>query len=139
MYHGSMSTGYSPNPLPRKLGFTNSLSACLLHAPDEYLKELNILQSKHDSKLIEGSTYGFIHGFYTSRSELQATADALVGHLAEKGILWISWPKKSQKVITSDITEQDLRDTFLPLGVVDIKVCAVSDVWSGLKFVWRKQ
>ena len=67
-------------------------------------------------------------------------ADILVSKLATNGLMWISWPKMSvRKDISSDITEQDLRDTFLPLGVVDVEVCAVTELWSGLKFVWRSK
>jgi hypothetical protein len=77
------------------------------------------------------------HLFFTERSDLEEALSGLRRRLAPSGFVWISWPKKSAKVAT-DITEDVVREVALPLGFVDIKVCAVSDVWSGLKLVIRK-
>ena len=77
------------------------------------------------------------HVFTTERVFLDATLSNLRNELQQDGFVWVSWPKKASKVKT-DITEDVIREIALPLGFVDIKVCAVSDVWSGLKFVIRK-
>jgi hypothetical protein len=77
------------------------------------------------------------HLFVTERAALESKLASLRGTLEQAGFIWVSWPKKSSKVST-DITEDTIRDIALPMGYVDIKVCAVSDVWSGLKLVIRK-
>jgi len=129
------SSGYSNTELTKKLGYNTSETSYFVNPPKEYLRMIGV-----DSKPLGTQThYDFIHAFYSSKNDLASAASDHVQKLDQKGMLWISWPKKSQKVIQSDITEQDLRDIFLPLGVVDVKVCAVTDVWSGLKFVWRKK
>lgn len=133
--------GYSNKSLKVKLGLTSEMSAFFLRAPAEYFKELNYKQRPYDD--VDGE-YDFIHAFYTSKDDLSNYADILTSKLSETGMLWISWPKLSAQKDKSlnhgvvDITEQDLRDILLPKGLVDVKVCAVTDVWSGLKFVWRK-
>jgi hypothetical protein len=76
--------------------------------------------------------------FTTERAELEARIDALGQAIFPKGSLWIGWPKKASKVPT-DITEDVIRDVVLPLGLVDVKVCAIDDIWSGLKIMWRKE
>ncbi|NNN38240.1 DUF3052 domain-containing protein, partial [Streptomyces sp. S3(2020)] len=77
-------------------------------------------------------------GFYRERRELAAEAERLVADLADDAMLWIAWPRKAAGHV-SDIAENDLRDIFLPLGVVDVKVAALGEDWSGLKFVRRKE
>lgn len=79
-----------------------------------------------------------IHLFVTWRAELLGAAEMILDRLAKDGVLWISWPKKGSKQPT-DITEDTLREVLLPSGLVDVKVCAVDETWSGLKFVWRKE
>ena len=126
--------GYSARSLVEKLGLKPEMTTMFLHAPDEYFDALGIAVSLSDV-----SSYDFMHAFYTQKARLEKEAPILVRNLAPKGMLWISWPKKSAyKILPSDITEQDLRDIFLPLDVVDIKVCAITDIWSGLKFTFRK-
>lgn len=123
-------------PLNEKLGLLPEMSTYFLRAPQEYWQELNFKQACYDD--IHGE-YDFIHAFFTTKEEMSNFADILISKLAQGGTIWISWPKLSaQRDTPSDISEQDLRDIFLPLGVVDTKVCSVTDVWSGLKFVWRK-
>lgn len=122
--------------LKEKLGLTSDMSTYFLRAPQEYWKELGYKQAPYDDNTGE---YDFIHAFFTSKEEMSNFADILISKLAHEGIMWISWPKLSARSdMQTDITEQDLRDTFLPLGVVDVKVCSVTDAWSALKFVWRK-
>lgn len=80
----------------------------------------------------------FIHCFVTQKPRLNALLPGLMRQLAKNGMIWISWPKKASKVPT-DITENVIREVALPLGLVDVKVCAVDDIWSGLKLVIRKE
>lgn len=87
----------------------------------------------HDPELAN-----FFHYFVSSKHQLHGLAEKFQHLKAPHQILWVSWPKKTSK-IKSEITEQDLRDALLPIGLVDTKVCAVSDDYSGLKFVWRKE
>ena len=125
--------GYSHRSLVDKLGLKPDMTTMFLHAPDEYFDTLGIPVALSDV-----AAYDFIHAFYTDKAHMTKEARILVRNLGDKGMLWISWPKKSaHKELPSDITEQDLRDIFLPLGVVDIKVCAVTEIWSGLKFSRR--
>ncbi len=120
--------------LKEKLGLEEGMTAYYLRAPQEYWLALNTRQAPYDDNSGE---YEFIHAFFISKDEMSNFADILISKLAHGGMMWISWPKLSaHNDNPSDITEQDLRDVFLPLGVVDTKVCSVTDVWSGLKFVW---
>lgn len=127
---------YSDTPLLNKLGIKADKSILFINAPVEYLDSLGEIPR---STKLPNSKSDFIHAFFIHKSELLESSKLLVENISVNGVLWISWPKKSQKFIESDITEQDLRDVFLPLGVVDIKVCSVDDTWSALKFVWRKK
>lgn len=128
--------GYSEKPLQQKLGITESQSLLFIQAPKEYFLTLGELPL---SRKLPNTQADFIHIFVTSKTELETLALDVVKTLAKDGMIWISWPKKSARsIVPSDITEQDLRDIFLPLGLVDVKVCAVTEIWSGLKFVWRK-
>jgi hypothetical protein len=129
-------TGYSNKTLKDKLGLREDMGTYFMRAPSEYWQELGMRQAPYDDNSGE---YDFIHAFFTSKEEMSNFADILVSKLSLAGMMWVSWVKLSARGdIPSDITEQDLRDVFLPLGVVDVKVCAVTDQWSGLKFVWRK-
>lgn len=125
----------SDKSLKEKLGLKDGMSTHFSHSPSEYFEALggNVYSHRPD----DDGAYDFIHAFFTEKEQLFASSQILVSKLADNGMLWISWPKPSSGVKT-DIIEQDLRDILLPLGVVDTKVCAVTDVWSGLKFVWCK-
>jgi hypothetical protein len=83
------------------------------------------------------SRVDFAHAFVRTRAQLARQIAAFAKRLEPSGTLWISWPKKSSG-ITTDLSENVLREVALPLGLVDVKVCAVDATWSGLKFVWRK-
>lgn len=89
-----------------------------------------------DAVLPEG--LAFLHLFTVHRAEMEAVLTKARHHIARDGMIWISWPKKSAKVPT-DITEDVIREVCLPMGFVDVKVCAVTEVWSGLKLVIRKE
>ena len=129
--------GYSGKPLLQKLGFKPPLTLVAIGAPVEYASWLGEVPAgvKIVSKLKKDTEAA--HVFVTKRESLKRELTALRKGLQQDGFVWVSWPKKSSKVAT-DITEDTIREVALPLGFVDIKVCAVSDVWSGLKLVIRK-
>lgn len=132
--------GYSPNPLLKKLGFKDGSAALLLDVPDG-LEEIASFAgfASVESELVPGPRrYDAAHWFETSRARLEDGIQTMASGLKPNAMLWISWPKKASKVPT-DITEDVLREIILPLGLVDVKVCAVDDIWSGLKFMWRKE
>jgi len=129
--------GYSGTPLAKKLGLKEDLIVLLAGAPDGYRTLLDAPRSvRFVTKL--SNDVGLVQIFSTRRAQL---THALAGYrhtLAPDAVVWVSWPKKSSKVPT-DITEDTVREIALPLGFVDVKVCAVDDVWSGLKLVLRKE
>jgi len=130
--------GYSGTPLARKLGISAGSRLLLVDAPDELAAWLapipdDVRFGKRASEAID-----IAHVFVTRRSDLLKRLTDLRGKLRPDAPLWISWPKKAANVPT-DITEDTIRAVALPLGFVDIKVCAVSPVWSGLKLVVRKE
>lgn len=128
--------GYSNKSLRDKLDIKPGMRLYFYQAPSDVLDELGDLDD--DTTLVHDAPLAnFFHYFVTTRSQLFNIAEKLQHMQAPGQIIWISWPKKSSKMKT-DVTEQDLRDALLPIGLVDTKVCAVSDVYSGLKFVWRK-
>jgi hypothetical protein len=129
--------GYSGKPLLEKLGFKPPLTLVAIGAPAEYASWLGEVPAgvrivSKPKKETEAA-----HVFVTKRESLKRELTALRKGLQQDGFVWVSWPKKSSKVPT-DITEDTIREVALPMGFVDIKVCAVSDVWSGLKLVIRK-
>ena len=129
--------GYSGTPLAKKLGVKDGLTVLLSGAPDGYKELLDAPRSvRFVTKL--SSDVNLVQIFTTKRAQM---AHALAGYrhtLAPDATVWVSWPKKSSKVPT-DITEDTVRDVFLPLGLVDNKVCAIDETWSGLRVVWRKE
>ena len=128
--------GYSGKALSQKLGLKSGMRVCLAHAPEEYWGWCDFDVGEVQIVAAKAREIDFVHIFASSRALLERELARLVPRLASTGMLWISWPKKSARV-ASDISEGTLRELMLPLGLVDVKVCAVSDVWSGLKFVWR--
>ena len=131
------SVGYSGTPLAKKLGFKAPMTVYTVDAPREYRAWLEGLDPGVDFASRPPRAVAAAHVFVTRRAELARHVAALRKSLAPAGFVWISWPKKSAGVAT-DITEDTIRAEALPLGFVDVKVCAVSDVWSGLKLVIRK-
>ena len=130
--------GYSGTPLARKLGIAAGSRVVTLNAPDGYLDWLAPLPDgvRFEAKVSAASDV--VHLFVDRRSELKTQLDALRARIAPAAAVWVSWPKKASKVPT-DITEDTIRELALPIGLVDVKVCAVSEVWSGLKLVIRKE
>jgi hypothetical protein len=136
----SPSSGYSGTPLAKKLGLKASSHVWLLGAPPGYTGWLEPLP---DGVVFETSPKAaaaadIAHVFVTRKDELAHHLMALRKTLRPDAALWVSWPKKAAKVPTT-VTEDTIRELALPLGFVDIKVCAVSEVWSGLKLVVRKE
>ena len=133
-----MDTGYSGTPLYKKLGFTKApLRVLTINVPREYKSWLGELPKGVGLASNVRSPVQVAHVFATEKAFLNAVLSTLRTELAQDGFVWVSWPKKTSKVKT-DITEDTIRELALPLGFVDIKVCAVSEVWSGLKLVIRK-
>jgi hypothetical protein len=130
--------GYSGTPLARKLGIGAGATVALLGAPAGFEATLEGLPDGVAIRRRASGRADVVVTFHTERADLEARIPTLVKVLAVDGGLWIAWPKKASKVPT-DITEDTLREVFLPLGLVDNKVCAVDDTWSGLRFVWRKE
>jgi hypothetical protein len=129
--------GYSGTPLAKKLGIKDSFRAALLHIPDDVKIELHDAFAKCRLQRIGGNSgidLDFIFLFAKSRAGLELELLPAAKALAPAGMLWISWPKKSSGVAT-DLTGDIVRQSGLDAGLVDVKVCAVTDVWSGLKFV----
>ena len=130
-------TGYSGTPLAKKLGLQPGCTLCLIGAPDDYLDLLEPLpQPLHFASRLSARV-DTVQLFTAQRSELQAVLERCRAKLGPEAAVWVSWPKKASKVAT-DITEDVIREVALPMGFVDIKVCAVDATWSGLKLVVRK-
>jgi hypothetical protein len=128
--------GYSGTPLPKKLGIKDGLTACFVNGAPEVLKELKpaLATCKVTDDAKSGLDFAML--FTVSRTELQREFKRMAKSLAPAGMLWISWPKKTSGVAT-DLNENIVREIGLAAGLVDVKVCAVTEVWSGLKFVQR--
>jgi hypothetical protein len=133
-----MPAGYSGTPLARKLGFKPGLRIAAVGAPPNYQKLLAPLPEGVDIGARVGKTTDVVHLFTTSKAELAKKLEAWLKLLPVDAAIWVSWPKKTAKV-PSDITEDTIRAVALPLGLVDIKVCAVDETWSGLKLVLRTE
>ncbi len=130
--------GYSKAPLAQKLGIKPGTKVAALDPPANYRKLLAPLPT--GVSFVEKATAGatFVHLFVAERPVLEKELKRLRGALADAGVFWISWPKKSSGVKT-DITEDVIREACLPLGFVDVKVCAVDETWSGLKLMIRRE
>jgi len=137
-------TGYSGTPLPQKLGLKDGQRVLFISLPKE-LKDLR--KARHFIEIAEAGWetftdgdpgYDLIHGFTVSRAVLEKAAKPLMDSIDRDGSIWVSWPKKASKVPT-DITEDVIRDVVLPIGLVDVKVAAIDEIWSGLKLVIRKE
>jgi hypothetical protein len=133
-----MPAGYSGTPLAKKLDIKPGFRIYVDNAPANYRELLGPLPK--DVTFVEEleSNLDMIHVFTDSAKDLEAKLSRYLEKIKMTSIIWVSWPKKASKVPT-DITEDTVREVFLPLGLVDNKVCAVSEIWSGLRVVWRKE
>ena len=130
--------GYSGTPLTRKLGIAAGTRVLAVHAPDGYRDWLAPLPEGVRFEEKVSAAVDLVHVFVDRRAVLKSQLDSLRSRIAPGAAVWVSWPKKASRVPT-DITEDTIRELALPIGFVDVKVCAVSDVWSGLKLVIRKE
>jgi hypothetical protein len=127
--------GYSKTPLFKKLGYKEGMRVYLVDAPEEYL---TWVQPLPDVDFVNDPPYDFVHVFVNKTDRLEELTHQLRHEIVSNGMIWISWYKKASKLST-EITEDTIRDIVLPTGLVDIKVCSVTDEWSGLKVVIRKE
>jgi hypothetical protein len=130
--------GYSGTPLPRKLGVREGSRVALLHAPPDFASSLGALPAGAQLAPAARAATDVIVLFATTHAQLSADLARAVAALAPTGGLWLAWPKRSARVPT-DLTEATIRAVGLGTGLVDNKVCALDDIWSGLRFVVRLQ
>lgn len=130
--------GYSGRPLAQKLGIKPGMTAITINEPPNYPALLGQAASGVNFSDRVGNGCDFVHLFTTRRSELQRQLKRLRSKIADTGMVWVSWPKKSAGVRT-DVTEDVIRAVALPLGFVDVKVCAIDETWSGLKLMIRRE
>jgi hypothetical protein len=128
-------SGYSGTPLAKKLRIKPGHRVALRHAPADWQLPAAPEGVRLDAKPSEADV---VLAFFRAASDLRADAGELVAGLGPQSCLWLLWPRRAAGH-SSDITENDLRAVMLPLGVVDVKVAAVGEDWSGLAFVWRKE
>jgi hypothetical protein len=126
--------GYSGTPLPKKLGIKENFRVVLVEMPEDVRTELRELLAA--CKVVRDGPLDFAMVFVKTQAELKSQFSKVTKQLAPTGMLWVNWPKKSSGVPT-DMNENDVRRIGLDAGLVDVKVCAVNEVWSGLKFVIR--
>ncbi len=131
-----MPAGYSKTPLVKKLGIKLGFKIHFANPPDNLQSLLGELPEKTTTIVELNGPVDYIHFFTKSKDELRTQFPILKAALAQNGPLWISWPKKASKV-TTNLNENIVRDIGLQNGLVDVKVCAVDEIWSGLKFVYR--
>jgi hypothetical protein len=142
-----MTSGYSGTLLAKKLGIKEGFLVLAINAPEDYMELLAPIPANvrfvtsdgppwPDNEISNG--FDLIHLFTNSRDELMVELSESMRHLKKHGSFWVSWYKRAAKMPT-DITEDVIRAVCLPLGLVDVKVCAVDEKWSGLKLVIRKE
>lgn len=135
-------SGYSGTPLLKKLGLKDGQRAVFLNVPGSLrwlMDEAQFASVLETASAVEITTEcDMVHAFFTKAAALGGALPPLMNAIAPNGMIWISWPKRALKRPT-DITEDTIRSIALPLGLVDVKVCAIDEVWSGLKLVIRKE
>ena len=130
--------GYSGTPLAAKLGIKQGCEVVLVGAPEQLRQLLEPLPPSVNFANRPSTKTDIVHVFSTKRAELAKALASYRKQLSPEATVWVSWPKKSAK-LASDVSEDTVRELALPLGFVDVKVCAVTEVWSGLKLVVRKE
>jgi hypothetical protein len=133
-----MTAGYSETPLAKKLGLKPGLRSWFLNMPDSVRAEIERDAPPIETLELPEPPVDLAHIFVTSCAALDCELRMLLPLIARDGVIWVSWPKKASKVPT-DVTEDVIRTLALPLHLVDVKVCAVDDTWSGLKLVIRSE
>jgi len=128
--------GYSGTPLVKKLGIKSGFSVAFVNPPPGFVQGLDLPSETTTCSMSSCEPIDFILLFVKSRQELATKFSMCAAKLKPDGMLWVSWPKKASRVKT-DLTDNVVRELGLSEGLVDVKVCAVDEVWSGLKFVFR--
>jgi hypothetical protein len=131
------STAYSGTPLIKKLGIKSGMELMVVNAPANYRELIDPLPDGTRFVTRLRPSTDFVHIFVTSAAELKKSLTDVREGIRPDAVIWVSWQKKQAKM-QSDVTDNVVRDIALPLGLVDIKVCAVDEIWSGLKLVVRK-
>ncbi len=130
--------GYSGTPLPQKLGIRAGARLAIVGAPPDFTRTLGVLPDEVEHTGLPGAPVDVLIAFYTDAASLRASFERQARSVAPDGALWIAWPKRASGVAT-DLDGNVLREVGLPSGMVDNKVCAIDEVWSGLRFVVRKE
>ena len=138
MKNAARPAGYSGTPLAKKLGIADGTTLLQIDAPKDFRPHLEPLPEEVTFAKAVSTKIDLVHVFATEANALARTLSMLRKKLRPDAAVWVSWPKKASKVAT-DITEDRIRDIALPMGWVDVKVCAVTEVWSGLRLVVRKE
>jgi len=133
-----MTTGYSSTPLAKKLGIKDGFDVLTINAPSHYAYLLAPVPNAVNISASDRSDIDLVHIFTNSRNELCEELARTLRLIRQNGSIWVSWYKKAAKLPT-EITEDTIREAAFPLGLVDVKVCAVDEKWSGLKLVIRKE
>ena|SRR6476620_12246919 len=133
-----MTAGYSRTPLSKKLGIKAGARVLVVNAPEDYLGLLDPIPVGVEVTSEKVGTFDMAHLFTNSREELFSRLGECLRLIRQDGAIWASWHKKASKLPT-EITEDTVREAAFPLGLVDVKVCAVDEKWSGLKLVIRKE
>jgi hypothetical protein len=129
--------GYSGTPLVQKLGMKDGMVVALLDAPEGFRKQLDGLPDGVSFRTQLRGRLDIVVGFFVERHKFEQRLPAVTRSMERDGSWWVCWPKKASKVPT-DMTEDVVREVVLPVGLVDVKVAAIDDIWSGLKVMWRK-
>jgi hypothetical protein len=129
--------GYSGTPLAQKLGIRAAMTVTVINQPADYQQLLGQGADGVEFSDRTSTDSSFVHLFTTCHSELEKQLSRLRKKIPDTGTIWVSWPKKSAGVPT-DVTEDVIRAVALPLGFVDVKVCAIDETWSGLKLMVRR-
>jgi nucleoside-diphosphate-sugar epimerase len=133
-----MPSGYSGTPLAKKLGIKQGHVVSLLNEPDDFRSLLEDLPDDVDFRPGISSDADIVVAFHTERAAFEATVVEAADAIFPAGAIWVAWPKRASKVPT-DMTEDVVREVVLPMKLVDNKVCAINEIWSGLRVVWRKE
>ena len=132
-----ITSGYSGTPLVKKLGIKDEFIVATIGEPPEFRGLLDVLPAGVEFTQLDGPA-DIVMLFVTERAVLEANMSSAADAIFPGGAIWVAWPKKASRVIT-DVTGDMIRDIVLPMGLVDNKVCAIDEVWSGLRVVWRKE
>jgi len=133
-----VAAGYSGTPLAQKLGLKDGHVVTIVNEPKGFRALLDVGNDEVVFKQSLRNPLDIVIVFVTEEAEMRTRRDLLAKAIFPDGAIWVAWPKKASKIPT-DITEDTVREVFLPHGLVDNKVCAIDETWSGLRVVWRKE